>query len=141
MVNFASWEIEDVDNHFHLFQTFVSNMSKNDRNWEFWSDFVFSSCFSYIAFFLSIRSGNWHLRLGSLKLLAPIFASFDRTTYRKLIPQHIADCLLLPENLKMVGFQLAYWDMTGIPWQLMKATKCLQTMIARKQSLVPIKIL
>lgn len=58
------------------------------------------NAFCYIALFASIRSGNWISRLASIKLMAPIFSAFDRPTYRKLIPQHLADCLLLPNYIQ-----------------------------------------
>lgn len=49
--------------------------------------------------------------------MAPIFAALDRTNYRRLIPQHLADCLLLPPSilsaLSMGGFTVS---ITGSPW-------------------------
>lgn len=92
-------------------------MAENDPNWMFWHEFVSLNGFSYIALYLSIRSANWDLRLGSLKLMAPIFCAFDRPIYRKLIPQHLADCLLLPDEIKEKfasgGFAVS---ITGRPW-------------------------
>ena len=72
-------------------------MEDKDPNWKFWNDFVSLNAF---ALFASIRSGNWNLRLASIKLMAPIFSAFDRPTYRKLLPQHLADCLLLPSEIQ-----------------------------------------
>ena len=81
------------------FDGHVASMSKTDSNWSFWGEFVQLNCFAYIALFCAIRSGNWHLRLAALKTMAPVFCAFDRPTYRKLIPQHLADCLLLPDDI------------------------------------------
>ena len=81
---------------FCQFTSFLQSQGNNDLNWKFWKDYVLLNAFSYIALFSSIRSGNWDLRLASIKLMAPVFSAFDRPTYRKLIPQHLADCLLLP---------------------------------------------
>jgi hypothetical protein len=75
-------------------------MAESDPNWKFWDEYVSLNALSYIALFASIRSGNWTLRLASIKLMAPIFSAFDRPTYRKLIPQHLADCLLLPNTIQ-----------------------------------------
>ena len=90
-------KIADVQS---LFTSFVQIMAESDPNWKFWNEYVSLNALSYIALFASIRSGNWALRLASIKLMAPIFSAFDRPTYRKLIPQHLADCLLLPSNIQ-----------------------------------------
>ncbi len=65
---------------FHeIFLHFV--VSKEVPNWKFWSNFVKSSCFSYIALFCAICSGNWDLRLASM-----FTAYYDRPTYRGVTP-------------------------------------------------------
>ena len=85
---------------FCQFTSFLQSKGNNDPNWKVWNDYVLLNAFSYIALFSSIRSGNWDLRLASIKLMAPVFSAFDRPTYRKLVPQHLADCLLLPSALQ-----------------------------------------
>ena len=65
--------------------------SKEGLNWKLGSHFVKSTCFSYIALFCAIRSGNWDLRLAGIKSIIPVFTAFDRPTYRKELPQHLAD--------------------------------------------------
>ena len=49
--------------------------------------------------------------------MIPVFTAFDRPTYCKVLPQHLADCLLLPahilEDLKQGGFSVS---ITGRPW-------------------------
>ena len=99
-VTLTSYLHDKIDNHHCKFHSYIDNMSERDPNWKFWSNFVFSKFFCYISLFTAIRSGNWELHTGSLKLMAPLFCSFIRTTYRKLIPQHLADCLLMPEEVK-----------------------------------------
>ncbi len=56
-----------------------------------WHQFVFEDCLYYLALFVAIRCRNWNLRISSLKLIAPLFEAFDRTTYRQLILNHLAD--------------------------------------------------
>ena len=73
---------------------------REPANWSFWAEFVISNCLGYINLYLAIRSANWNLRLGSLKVMAPVFAAFDRVNYRRILPQHFADCLLLPNDVK-----------------------------------------
>ena len=90
-------QVSEVHDHF---TTFVTAMKDKYPNWKFWNDFVSLNTFAYIALFASIRSGNWNLRLASIKLIAPVFSAFYRRTYRKLLPQHLADCLLLPSEIQ-----------------------------------------
>ena len=54
---------------------------------------------AYVGLFLAIRSGDWQLRVASMKLMAPIFIAFDHQTYQKLIAQHIADILCMPPSI------------------------------------------
>ena len=89
--------MSDIQCHF---TSFVQEKAQGDPNWKFWDDYVSLNALSYIALFAAIRSGNWTLRLASIKLMAPIFSAFDRPTYRKLLPQHLADCLLLPNSIQ-----------------------------------------
>ena len=79
-----------------LFEDFQA--TKTGPNWKFWLQFL-SSSLPYIALFCALRSGNWYLRLAGIKSMAPLFCAFDRPTYRKLVPQHIADCILLPPDI------------------------------------------
>ena len=96
---------------------YIVSMSEKDANWRFWGDFIHLNCFAYITLFCAIRSGNWHLRIGALKLMAPLFSVFDRPTYRKVIPMHLADCILLPTDITTSfcngGFSIS---ITGRPW-------------------------
>ena len=87
---------EYVDAAVEQFSKLILANSTKDANWTFWKQFLEADMLSYIALFFAVRSGNWTLRVGTLKTMAPLFAALDRQTYRKLIPQHIADCLLLP---------------------------------------------
>lgn len=49
--------------------------------------------------------------------MAPLFCAFDRPTYQKVIPQHLADCILLPTDILSFfsegGFSVS---ITGRPW-------------------------
>ncbi len=123
---------------FHeIFLHFVA--SKEGPNWKFWSNFVKSSCFSYIALFCAIRSGNWDLRLASIKRMVPVFTAYDRPTYRKVLLQHLADCILLPayilKDLKRGGFSVS---ITGRPWHSVGLDEAHEMLINKdcKQSVI-----
>ena len=53
-----------------------------DVNWKFWSKFFFCDM---LSLYLSMQGGLWDLWLGGIKYLTPLFASFGRPYYQKLI--------------------------------------------------------
>ena len=116
---------EQVSEAHDHFTTCATAMEDKGPNWKFWNDFVSLNAFAYIALFASIRSGNWNLRLASIKLMAPVFSAFDRPTYRKLLPQHLAHCLLLPNEIQEQFTQRIFVvSITGRSWYfLMKLMK------------------
>lgn len=81
------------------FEKYIEEMGERDENWKFWGEFLLFNGFAYVALFFAVRSGNWVLRMAGLKSMAPLFCAFDRPIYRKLVPQHIADVLLLPSDV------------------------------------------
>ena len=73
------------------FKKFVKRMGEHDKTWKFWAQFVFTDCFCYFALYLAIRSSDWELRIASLKLMAPMFAAFDREYYARILPHHLGE--------------------------------------------------
>ena len=72
---------------------------------------------AYVGLFLSIRSGDWDLRMACMKLMAPIFAAFDHQTYQKLNGRHIADVLCMPPTLLTMFQQGGFVvSVTGRVW-------------------------
>ena len=61
--------------------------------------FVMVDIMAYLGLYVAIHYHNWHLRNGSIKLLATIFSAFDRPIYQQLIPRHVYDVLSLPHEL------------------------------------------
>ena len=74
-------------------------LAEADDTWKFWQGFVFADCFSYIQLHLAIRCQNWNLRVSALKLMAPLFIAYDRTTYQRMIPYHLADLQKFPADI------------------------------------------
>ena len=96
---------------------YIVAISGKDPNWHFWAEFIQVNCYAYIALFCAVQSGNWHLRLGALKLMAPLFCAFDRPTYWRVIPQHLADCILLPTDTSSLFSEGVFSiSITGRPW-------------------------
>ena len=72
---------------------------------------------AYTGLFVSIRSGDWSLRMASAKKMAPLFTAFDHLMYQKLISQHIADVITLPlVDLTMFQQGAFVVSITGRPW-------------------------
>ena len=79
------------------FNLFAETLSSQDDTWNFWCQFVFKDCLSYMALYTAIRCKNWNLRISSLKMMAPLFTAYDRTTYQQLVPHHLADIQTFPD--------------------------------------------
>lgn len=82
------------------FVAFVEELASRDDTWKFWYDFVFHDCLAYIALYLPIRSSSWSFRIASLKEMCPFITAFDWVNYLKILPQHFAEILCLPENIR-----------------------------------------
>ena len=89
--------LEDAETHPN-FMKYIQQMAQADDTWKFWVQFVFSDCYSYIGLYWAIRGSNWKLRLSSLKNMAPFFAAFDRDTYERIVPNHLADLQQYPNK-------------------------------------------
>ena len=75
---------------------FVRQRSESDKTWRFGAQFVFTDCFSYFGLYLAVRSSNWQLRVSCLKLMAPMFAAFDREYYARILPHHFCEIQRYP---------------------------------------------
>ena len=107
---------------FDKFWIFIEKMCHSDETWKFWVQFVFVDALAYVGLFLALRSGDWQLRMISIKLMAPLFVAFDHSTYQKLISNHIHDLLNLPDSMLLMLSQGAFivnicgreWHSVGI---------------------------
>ncbi|CAG2218346.1 unnamed protein product [Mytilus edulis] len=85
--------------HFSLqFKNLCCRLSEQNENWKFWLDFIHYHGFIYVSYFLSIRSGNWHLRNYCLKHVAKTTQITDCKFYSRLLPFHIADLKSFPKS-------------------------------------------
>ena len=71
------------------FMNFVKEQT--DEAWKLWVQYVFQDCYCYITLYLALHSSKWELCVSSLKQMAPLFAVLDRSTYERIIPNHLAD--------------------------------------------------
>ena len=106
-----------MDGQFDDFRDFLTTLASRDSTWKFWVQFIFEDAMAYLGMYLAIRSGNWNLRMASMKLMAPTFTAFDHPNYLRLIADHIADVLTMPATilsiLKKGGFAVS---ICGRPW-------------------------
>lgn len=108
--------IQDSNIHAN-FLRFQEEQSECDDTWKFWVRFVMQDCYAYIGLYIAIRGSNWKLRISSLKQMAPLFSAFDRDTYQRLVPNHLADIQQYPPEilncLEKGGFTVS---ITGKEW-------------------------
>ena len=90
----------DYQSVYKDFIAFVEDLAGRDDTWNFWYGFVVHDCLAYVGLYLAIRGGTWSLRMASLKEMCPLFTAFDRLNYLKILPQHFAEVLCLPENIR-----------------------------------------
>ena len=116
--NVAIAKISDISvQMYSQFKQFIQTMARKDDTWRFWVQYVFVDAMAYISLFLAIRSGDWHLRMSSVKSMAPIFTAFDHPTYQKLISNHISDILSLPQSILLMFEQGGFVvNISGRSW-------------------------
>ena len=81
------------------FLEFLQQKQCEDDNQRFWIQFIRVDCLAFINLYLSVRAGNWKLRCASIKQMAALFTVCDRPHYTKIISQHRADCLEMPQSI------------------------------------------
>ena len=92
-------------------------MARTDETWRFWVQFVFEDAMAYVSLFLAIRSGDWDLRIASIKSMAAVFTAFDHSTYQKLISRHLEDVFKMPAPILAMFRQGAFvMSVSGRPW-------------------------
>ena len=98
-------------------QVFIHKIACTDDTWRFWVQFVFEDAMAYKSLFLAIRSGDWDLRVASIKSMAALFTAFDHTTYQNVISQHLEDIAKMPAPIIAMFRQGAFVvSITGRPW-------------------------
>lgn len=110
----SATSLADLQSEFHQFLT---KMASADKNWKLWKQFTFEDCTAFTGLYLAVRSGNWLLRVKCLKDMAPLFFTFHRPHYRKLISQHLADLVTIPSEI-LQHFQAGGFtaSITGKGW-------------------------
>ena len=82
------------------FKKYVEEQAEKDDTWKLWAQFVFEDCLAYVSLYLGFRSCNWDLRMSGLKQMAPLFAAYDRPTYSRILPHHIAEYQTFPKHVR-----------------------------------------
>ena len=81
------------------FHRYLTNLSAQDDTCKLWIKFVLEDCLPYVGLYIAMRSKNWNLRMYSIKEMAALFSAYDRITYQRLIPRHIAELLRAPVEI------------------------------------------
>ena len=87
----------DCEAVYNDFIAFVKDLASRDG---FGMAFVFHDCLAYVGLYLAIQGGSWSPHMASLKESCPLFTAFDRVNYLKILHQHFAEILCLPENIR-----------------------------------------
>ena len=90
------------------FDKFKQQQAHTDSRWRFWTQFVFQDAAAYVGLFLSVGSGDWHLRVACVKQMVAVFTAFDHSNYLKLISRHLADMLTIPKSIVTMFEQDAF---------------------------------
>ena len=78
---------------------------------------MFQDAMPYVMLNLAIRGIKWDLRMAGIKLMVPLFSAFDHKTYQKIIGQHLADVLTMPDNILTMSKQGAFVvSISGREW-------------------------
>lgn len=94
--NMLSTDFKSLEDEF---MQLVTHFSEIDATWRFWVRFMIEDFASYLALFIGVRTRSWNLHMAGVKEMAPLFVVFDRPTYRKLIPHHLTEVLLMPNEV------------------------------------------
>ena len=110
-------ELDDtITTNFERFTEFLQLMANNDDTC-IWRYCVFEDALPYIGLFLALRSGDWDLRIASLKQMAPVFTIFNHKTCQKVISQHLTNLLQMPNSIIGMFKQGAFVvNIKGRPW-------------------------
>ena len=106
---------------------------QRDDTWKFWVQFVYVDAMAYAGLYLAMCGGEWHLRMSSLKTMAPLFTAFDHPTYQKLISHHIYKLLNLPEEVLLMFTQGAFVvNISGREWHSVGIDKAHEMLINKQ---------
>ena len=97
-------------------ESLKSSENKNETS-RFWAQ-MFDLLNAYMAYYFSIRSGNWNLRMASLPKLGEMFFAYAHIKYEELICQHINDMFMAPSEL-LSHFKKGEWtvSISGTPYR------------------------
>lgn len=107
------------------FTSFMDDLSRKQSTIQFWYQFLMKDFLAYIGLYIAIWYRMWNLRVGSLKLMAPIFQAFDRPIYQRLLSRHLQDITRLPDSilrhLQAGGFSVR---LTATNWHAVALDEC-----------------
>ena len=108
---------DEIQQSLTEFKSFCQLMARTDKTWKFWVQLTFQDAMAYVTLFLAIRSGNWTLRVASIKSMATLYKAYDHPNYQKLIAQHLYNLKQWPDTLLSMFQHGAFVvSISGRPW-------------------------
>lgn len=95
----AIWTLMGKSSFAEEFERFRQMMCQSSETYQLWDNFIHRDGMVYVLFFVAVRTGNWQLRIAALKMMAPLFHAFDRSTYMRLVPRHLGEVLGMDRSL------------------------------------------
>ena len=130
----AEWkEMKNLENV--SYDDFIK-MKQHDDNLDevsrFWANML-QYFHAYVAFYFSIRSGDWNLRNAALPQLAELFFAFSHDKYEELVCGHLLDIMSMPSDVKK-QFEKGEWttSVKGRPYHNLALDEAHECLINRK---------
>ena len=82
----------------HVIPQWVKAKAGEHKTFKLWAQFVLEDYPAYLALRTALRTGDFKLRLGALRRIAPIFCGYGKDRYQWLVSVHLADMARMTDD-------------------------------------------